>query len=709
MAPKTQKTSSGKSKTTEEQKEDVLQALVFADTFETRFAPFTLERPRCLLPLANTPLIEYTLEFLANAGVHDVFLYGGSHTDQVERYINASKWKLSSSPFKKLVFLKSAATSIGDVMRDLDQKDFIAGDFITVSGDVVSNLSIESALTAHKARREKDKNAIMTMLLRETDQRHRARADVIVPTFVIDPTKDRCLHYEEAVAGESGRVTIDPEMLSKPELDIRQDLIDCRIDICTPDVLSLWSDNFDNQSPRKDFLNGVLKDYELNGKTIHTHILKDYYGARAGNLRTYNAISQDIRCRWAFPLSPDTNLVPGQKYKFSSGGTYLEDKVVLARSCRVSANSVIGQGSSIGEGSVVTNSVIGRRCLIGKNVSIADAYIWDDATIGDNVKILQAIIADEAVIDKQCIIERGALVSYGVRITNGRKVRSGAMITKAPGERGRSIPSDKELVGENGEGYQYKDGAQENESASTTPSLSINVVPESFHFSTDIILVYTTPEHAASNSSLSSAASEGSEGPSSFVGSRSESFATTMSDEDGTERFYHEAVSSLFERMQSDAQPEDVRVELMGLRLGNNASEHQVRKAVAVALMKHIQHMIDPGATIIADAVKKALTQYRILVQRDQSQDTSGDQIDFLLHAQHDLTRRKDGEKILLFLAKDLYEMEIFGEEVFTDWWNAEESSSDQEMNRVRQATSHFIEWLANAESESESEDDSEE
>lgn len=37
--------------------------------------------------MANTPLIEYTFEFLANAGVEEVFLYGGAHSDQLEKYI----------------------------------------------------------------------------------------------------------------------------------------------------------------------------------------------------------------------------------------------------------------------------------------------------------------------------------------------------------------------------------------------------------------------------------------------------------------------------------------------------------------------------------------------------------------------------------------------------------------------------------------------
>ena len=46
-----------------------------------------LIKQQCLLPLANTPLIEYTLEFLANAGVEEVILYCGNHTDQVEEYL----------------------------------------------------------------------------------------------------------------------------------------------------------------------------------------------------------------------------------------------------------------------------------------------------------------------------------------------------------------------------------------------------------------------------------------------------------------------------------------------------------------------------------------------------------------------------------------------------------------------------------------------
>jgi hypothetical protein len=37
---------------------------------------------------------------------------------------------------------------------------------------------------------------------------------------------------------------------------------------------------------------GVLKDYELNGKFIHTEIVRDGYSARATNLQQFEAINR---------------------------------------------------------------------------------------------------------------------------------------------------------------------------------------------------------------------------------------------------------------------------------------------------------------------------------------------------------------------------------------------------------------------------------
>ena len=59
-------------------------------------------------------------------------------------------------------------------------------------------------------------------------------------------------------------------------------------------MLALWSESFDYDVPRRHFLHGVLKDYELNGKTIHMEVVTDHYAARASNLQEYEAMVKAI-------------------------------------------------------------------------------------------------------------------------------------------------------------------------------------------------------------------------------------------------------------------------------------------------------------------------------------------------------------------------------------------------------------------------------
>ncbi|KAL4874517.1 nucleotide-diphospho-sugar transferase [Aspergillus karnatakaensis] len=697
MAPKKGGSSNKPRGNATEEVEETLQAVVLADTFETRFEPFTLDRPRCLLPLANTPLIEYTFEFLANAGVEEVFLYGGAHSDQLESYITASKWRAPSSPFKQFTFLKSTSTSVGDVMRDLDGKHLITGDFLVVSGDVISNLPIEGALAKHRARRQADKNAIMTMILREAGRNHRAKASSVSPVFVVDPTKDRCLHYEEIDhhSPESSRLTIDSEIITTfSEIDIRQDLIDCNVDICTPDVLSLWSDSFDYQTPRKQFLYGVLKDYELNGKTIHTHIIQDHYVARVRNLKAYDAVSKDVISRWAYPLCPDTNLLPGHNYELRKGTLYQEPGVTLARSCVVGRRTVIGRGTSLGDKTTVKDTVLGRNCKIGKNVTLDGAYLWDNVVIGDGTTVRQAIVADDVLVGKNCTLEPGSLVSFGVKIADGVTVSEGRRITNAYREEEGATPdSDPEVVGEGGKGYEYVPYEDEDEDETASNASSG--------------LIYNMANLSLSTDSISTLSSE----ISGYGGSRSGSFATSVSDdEEQDSHFVQDAAASVFDSLRDGVSSDVVQLELVSLRMTANAADHDVRRAVATAFMKRIAQLMEGGQGA-GDAVRDIFGKYHEIIERaifDRESSAKTDQVDLLLLFQQDLVHRLRGDTVLLFAAKELYELEVIEEEAFEQWWADERSSATEEMRKVRSQTQQFIDWLADAEEESSEEEDEE-
>ena len=622
---------------------------------------------------------------------------------------------MSSSPFRSLTLLQSAATSVGDVMRDLDSRDLITGNFLLVSGDVVANLAIEPVLAKHRARREKDKNAIMTMILREAGSNHRTKSRGRRPVFIIDPSADRCLHYEEMSHRQRKNryVNIDPELLSShTEIEVREDLIDCYIDICTPEVLSLWSDNFDYQSMRKSFLFGVLKDYELNGKTIHTHILQEHYAARVRSLRAYDAISRDIISRWTYPLCPDSNLVIDQAYRLGRGKVYEEDGVILARSSVLKKRTVIGKGTSIGDGSVVGDSVVGRRCQVGKNVTIEDSYIWDHTVIGDGSVIRQAVLANEVVIGRDCVIEPGALVSFGVRISDKRTVSGVSRITSAKQTGQNTISeTDLDVVGKGGEGYSYTSGSDDDSDGSSTTSLR---------------LTYLNPAASFSNSSISTIHSDESASQILRDSSRRDSFRSDHSDDTFQTRDFHvEATASILDGLQKGDSPDVIHLELLSQRLTANADDHMLRSALVSAFMTRISNLTDPSPSSdsndqalasglgAGEAVKLVFRKYRFLVEQlaifDKASEEKADQVDFLILVQRDVVGRHRGENLLLFVAKELYDLEVVEEEGVLQWWD-DARSAEGDMGRVRGLTGSFVDWLREAEEgDSEDEEESEE
>jgi translation initiation factor eIF-2B subunit epsilon len=646
------------------------------------------------------------------SGVSSIYIYCGAHTLEIERYILSSKWAPSTSatsPFTTLEIVKAAVRSVGDALRDLDSKDVITGDFLLVHGDLVSNLPIDAILARHRARREADKNAIMTMILRDGGLgEHRTKSQGITPVFVVDPTKSRCLHYQEMHALQANKyIDIDPELISThTEMEIRTDLIDCGIDICTPEVLALWAESFDYEVPRRHFLHGVLKDYELNGKTIHTEIVEEHYAARVFNLQAYDAVSKDVLGRWTYPLVPDSNLVMGQSYKFERGGMCKENGVVLARTCKVGKRTVLGKDTAVGEGSVVSNSIIGRRCHIGKNVTISNSYIWDDVVVGDGSKVDGAIIAHEAVVGRNCTISSGALLSYSVRIADGKEVASGARITRAKrkradvqGEPLSAVPADAAIVGQGGEGYEFLDDSDDDEEAA-------------FHST----LIYSTAHLNLSTESISTLSSTPSGGgtPTS-PRSRTTSFTGSISDDGdlgpSNEGFHHDAVAGLFDALKESGDLDSAKLEFMGLRLSNNATDHQIRRAIATAFTKRIASLVENESLPASKAAEqlfdtpgaiKFLNEMAIGLDKDEA-----DQVDFLVCMQKDLVHRASGASILAAVCQKLYEKDVLEEEAILKWWAEAEALGEgegKEMRNVREKARVLVEWFAEAESESEEE-----
>ncbi|KAJ6455673.1 nucleotide-diphospho-sugar transferase, partial [Mycena sanguinolenta] len=414
MAPKA---ASGKEKLIDEE-DEVLQAVILADSFDKLFRPLTTRTPRCLLPVCNAPLLDWTFESLALAGVQEIFVICRSHADKVKQAISESKWSRPGSGIKIVPIMTAKETfSAGDAMRDVYTRGLVTTDFVLVMGDLVSNIRIDEVVRVHKERRKTNKDAIMTMVVKESGAAHRTRPHGDSSVFVLDAETSECLHYEPVSAYPRTTMTSIPREVLEghPEIEIRNDLIDCSIDVCSVEVPSLFQDNFDYEDIRRDFLHGVLTS-DLLMKNIYCYVAKDGYAARVKDTKSYESVSKDILSRWTFPLVPDDNHPSGNVYQHSRGNKYIasDNSVSLARTCKIGNNTLIGASTKIHENAQVTGSVIGRNCVIGAGSIIDGSYIFDGTVIGPQCVVKRSIIGAGVTIKEKTRIEKGCLVGDGV-------------------------------------------------------------------------------------------------------------------------------------------------------------------------------------------------------------------------------------------------------------------------------------------------------
>ncbi|PKA49916.1 Mannose-1-phosphate guanylyltransferase 1 [Apostasia shenzhenica] len=397
-----------------------LQAVLLADSFAQKFRPITLERPKVLLPLVNSPMIEYALSWLESVGVEEAFVFCCAHSQQVKSYLNNSQWKNQPGPFSVTTIESHDAISAGDALRVIYNHGVIRGDFILISGDTVSNMSLAQALHEHKERRKKDPLAVMTMVIKHSKSStltHQTRLGNDEIYMAIDPETKELLYYEDKVDNSQRLISLDKMLhVDHPAFNLHNDKQDCYIDICSPEVLSLFTDNFDYQHLRRHFVKGLLVD-DIMGYKIYTHEVQSSYAARVDNFRSYDTISKDILQRWTYPFVPDVQYFGNcLQIRLDRRGNYRAPEVVQSRTSLIDSLTLIGDATTIGDHTVISNSVIGQGCTIGDNVIIKGSYIWDNVTIEDGCKLSHALVCDGVHLRAGVVLEPGVILSFKVEV-----------------------------------------------------------------------------------------------------------------------------------------------------------------------------------------------------------------------------------------------------------------------------------------------------
>jgi hypothetical protein len=77
-------------KKSKDEGDDVLQAVIIADSFKKRFRPLSYEKPKALMPMVGIPLLDYAMELLMSSDVKEIFVFCCSHADSIDAYIKLS-------------------------------------------------------------------------------------------------------------------------------------------------------------------------------------------------------------------------------------------------------------------------------------------------------------------------------------------------------------------------------------------------------------------------------------------------------------------------------------------------------------------------------------------------------------------------------------------------------------------------------------------
>ncbi|KAJ3092387.1 hypothetical protein HK100_006953 [Physocladia obscura] len=671
------------------QVDEVLAAVIVADSFNRRFMPLTLDRPRCLLPLANVPIIEYTLEFLAAAGVQEVYVVCCAHSDLIKSYLKNSRWAAkpnTSSQIKVVPIVSQQLKSTGDALRDLDAQQLLKSDFILVSGDIVANMDLPRALEEHRTRRNTDKNAIMTMVVKAATPKQRSRAKGEEGIYVLDPASNECVQYRSLFPRKS-KLKLDLDLFkSHPELQVRNDLIDCQIDICSVDVPALFTENFDYQDIRKHFVRGILES-DILGKQIHYHILTDTYAARVRSTQMYDSISKDVMARWTYPMVPDTNIYAASTYSIRSPQIYTEAGVILAYTAVLQRNVVVGDKTEVGENSRIVDSVIGRGCKIGKNVRISGSYIWDGAIIGDDCIVERSILADNVVLLNGVVVEKGSILSFGVRVGPKFTVKEFTRLSakKAHDNSGESSNDedgmdneaedddptyDQAVVGVEGKGYSWEDRLSADDEDDEDDQVNHLRLLDVCAMARDVNLHDIIDENADEDSESED----------------------DLSEIDQLERSHRELISTIERAFEENHTIDNLALELNTLKFADNLEFHDIR----LTALPSVLSLVTDGKTL-STVVKR----WGALLQRF-AQDAE-DQVDLLRILVEHCERPGNEEHAKLFVKvlMAFYEADICTEDGIFAWFKK------QDVGRMKDAAQPFIKWLEEAEEESDDDEDS--
>lgn len=377
--------------------------------------------PKCLLPVANRPLLTFPVQMLEEGGVTEIFIVcaGEKVASSVKAWTSQQHVSIARIEIVKV----SEDTSVGDALRAVIER-IKTLNFVLLSGDVVTDVSLKAQLVTHHVT-----DAAATALFArrkvspcsETKPGYAPRG----VDYIGLADGNRLIYY--AHSPEALRELRMPAAAAKHWITMKMgtDLVDMQVYIFSTALLaSILTAKPDLKDLEGSLLPCLVHQQLCPQPQIQEASGRDgwycaaviapvsNYCQRANTIEGYLDVNREV-------LNPDLaqrllREPANEKYdNFLHTSVQTGVKTTVASGCMIGAESVLGDKCS------VKRSVLGNGCRIGNSVKIINSVIMDDVLIADGCYLQNSIICShcrilERVNLKDCQVAPGFTVQEGI-------------------------------------------------------------------------------------------------------------------------------------------------------------------------------------------------------------------------------------------------------------------------------------------------------
>ncbi|CAK79161.1 unnamed protein product (macronuclear) [Paramecium tetraurelia] len=363
--------------------------------------PLCQDYSKSLLPICNKPMILYQLDLLETAGFgpQDILILLTKNHQAVADLVQR----------RAEIFYVSEDSESGSALLEAHEK--IKKDFILLSCDSMIGANILDLLDFHYS-----KKATITCLIKEEDlDKKQGRAPI---SCNLDESFDimfigsdqSLLHITSQEDDDQVNLQVSRNvLLSCQSVQIMTNLFDTHVYVCQYEVLELFQklskQELEIQNWRLEFLpyiikhqknvnllnlmskkeQGLFNERKQQQFSIKVFITQDY-ARRLNNIKDYQQANYESMIKGNKGISLYQTV-----QDFQIQNQYPQD-------ARISPDTVIGEGTRIGNKVTIQRSIIGKNCTIGDHVKISNSIIMKNVVINSNCIIQHCILSNESAV-----------------------------------------------------------------------------------------------------------------------------------------------------------------------------------------------------------------------------------------------------------------------------------------------------------------------